>query len=141
MGSGYYVSSSHPPEIEAKSEEEVAEEIIRDITVGVGNSGVRAGIIGEIGCSWPLRDSERKVLRASARAQQLTGAAITIHPGQHENAYLEILEILGNAGADLGHTIMGHVDRAVRWPRSVPGRAATLSMIASATKVTSPLTY
>lgn len=113
MGSGYYAGPAHPPDIDSKTEENITEEIVRDITIGAGNTGVCAGIIGEIGCSWPLTDNERKVLRASARAQQFTGAALTIHPGRHGSAYLEALEILGNAGADLSHTIMGHCDRGV----------------------------
>ena len=113
MGSGYYLGPSQPPEVASKSEDEITEEIVRDITEGADGTGVRAGIIGEIGCSWPLMDSERKVLRAAARAQQLTGAAITIHPGRHESSYREELDILGNAGADLSHTIMGHCDRGL----------------------------
>jgi len=113
MGSGYYAGPAHPPDMHSKTEEDITEHIVRDITLGVGNAGVRAGIIGEIGCSWPLIDNELKVLRASAQAQQLTGAAVTIHPGRHESAYLEILEILRNAGADLARTIMGHCDRGI----------------------------
>lgn len=113
MGCGYYSATAHPPDMHSKTEDDIAEQIVHDITLGVGNTGVCSGIIGEIGCSWPLTDNELKVLRASARAQQLTGAALTIHPGHHETAYLDILEILGNAGADLSRTIMGHVDRGI----------------------------
>ncbi|HEX78438.1 MAG TPA: aryldialkylphosphatase [Dehalococcoidia bacterium] len=113
MGSGYYAGPAHPPEVEGKTEEEIAEEIVHDIMVGVADTGVRAGIIGELGCSWPLMDSERKVLRAGARAQQLTGAALTIHPGRHESAYREVLDFLGNAGADLSRTIIDHFDRCL----------------------------
>jgi len=113
MGSGYYAGPAHPPDMDSKTEEDITEEIVRDVTVGVDNTGVCAGIIGEIGCSYPLEDNERKVLQASARAQQLTGAALTIHPGRHASAYLEALQILGNAGADLSCIIMGHCDRGV----------------------------
>ncbi|MFC1984492.1 phosphotriesterase-related protein, partial [Chloroflexota bacterium] len=88
MGSGYYVGVSHPSELAAKTEEEITEEIVRDITVGVGETGVRAGIIGEIGCSVPLEEDERKVLRASAVAQQRTGAAINIHPSRGKDLVL-----------------------------------------------------
>ena len=74
---------------------------------------MRAGIIGEVGCTWPLTDNERKSLRASAVAQRETGAAILIHPGRHETAPMEILEILDEAGADIGRVIMGHLDRTI----------------------------
>ncbi|MCK4387351.1 MAG: phosphotriesterase-related protein, partial [Dehalococcoidia bacterium] len=105
MGSGYYLAVSHGPEMDAKTEEEITDEIVRDIMVGAGNSGIRSGIIGEIGCSWPLADNERKSLRAAARAQQLTGAALNVHPGQGEEAAMEIVKILGDAGADLTRTV------------------------------------
>ena len=67
-------------------------------------------VIGEIGCTWPLQDNERKVLRAAARAQQLTGASINIHPGRKVEALFEIAEVLADAGADLNRVIMSHVD-------------------------------
>ena len=86
MGAGYYTAAVHPTDMTARSEADLADEMIADLTTGVGDTGVRAGIIGELGCSWPLTANERKVLRAGARAQQATGAAITIHPGRDETA-------------------------------------------------------
>jgi len=108
MGSGYYIGRSHPPELATKTEEEITEEIVRDIMVGVGDTGVRAGIIGEIGCDTPLKDSERKVLRASAAAQRRTGVALNIHPTFSEDGVLEIIKILGDNGADLSRTVISH---------------------------------
>jgi phosphotriesterase-related protein len=110
MGASYYVRLSHPPDMDGRSEDDIAAEIIRDVTVGVGETGIRSGIIGEVGCWWPLGGNERKVLRASARAQRETGVPILIHPGSHEDAHMEILEVLSDAGADLSHVIMGHLD-------------------------------
>ena len=66
-----------------------------------------------MGCSWPLTDSERKILKASAIAQQETGSAILIHPGRDENAPAEIIEVLAETGADVSRVIMGHLDRTV----------------------------
>ncbi len=51
-------------------EGDIAEAIVRDIEVGVDGSDIRAGIIGEVGCSWPMHPDEAKSLRASARAQR-----------------------------------------------------------------------
>jgi phosphotriesterase-related protein len=53
MGSGYYVAAAHPPDMDRRSVEDLARELIADITVGVGDTGVRSGLPGEIGCSWP----------------------------------------------------------------------------------------
>ena len=114
MGSGYYTASCHSPEMPAKTEEDIAEEIVRDITAGVGAGAIRAGLIGELGCSWPLQDNERKVLRAAARAQQRTGASISVHPGRNKKAPFGIIEILGEANADLRRVIMCHIDARLR---------------------------
>jgi phosphotriesterase-related protein len=113
MGAGYYAGPSLPHDTDAKSEDEIVDEVVSEIQMGIGTSGVRAGIIGEVGCMWPLEEIEKKILRASARAQRLTGAPLTIHPGRHESAALEIIEFLDYAGADLQRTIICHVDRNV----------------------------
>ena len=110
MGSGYYIGGSHPLDLIDMSEEQIAKQIVQDILVGVDDTGVRAGIIGEIGCSAPLEDNESKVVRASAIAQRQTGAAINIHPGMTDDSVIEIVEILIDAGADLNRTVISHVD-------------------------------
>ncbi len=111
MGSGYYVDIAHPEDMDERSVDDLAREIVGDIVEGVGDSGIRAGVIGEVGCTWPLTPNERKSLSATAIAQQETGAAISIHPGRHPDAPLEILDLLTNAGADVSRVIMGHLDR------------------------------
>ena len=55
-------------------EDDIVDLIVGDITEGADGTGIRSGIIGEVGCDWPLTDNERKVLKASARAQRMTGA-------------------------------------------------------------------
>lgn len=111
MGSGYYIGLAQDPEFDSKTEEQIAEEIIADIEVGVDNTGVRAGIIGEIGASWPLSDKERKSLLAAAGAHRHTGAVIIIHQvGQEANGALEIVKTLDKAGVDISRVIMCHID-------------------------------
>ncbi|MGH7932341.1 MAG: phosphotriesterase family protein [Candidatus Binataceae bacterium] len=110
---GWYVQASHPPEIAAKSIEELAEIMVKEITVGIGRSGIKAGNIGEIAMSGRTRDpfqpGEEKVLRAAARAQKATGISLTVHPnfpGDHWDIYLDVLE---KEGADLGRCYMSHL--------------------------------
>ena len=113
MGAGYYVDAVHPDDMDDKSDSEIADEIVAQLTTGVDDTGVRAGIIGELGCTWPLTDNERKVLRGGALAQRETGAAILIHPGRDPAAPFEILDVLAEAGADTGRVIIGHLDRTI----------------------------
>ena len=121
MGAGYYVEAVHPDGMADLSEADIAQQIVDEIRVGVGDSGVKAGIIGEIGCSWPLADGERKVLAAAAAAQRETGAAILIHPGRSPSAPREILDVLAEAGGDVGRVIMGHLDRTISGRRHAAG--------------------
>ena len=113
MGASYYVEKAHPDDMDQRSEDDIVAEIVRDVTEGVDDTGIKSGIIGEVGCSWPLADNERKVLRASGRAQRITGAPLLIHPGRDETAPMEIVDILREVGADIGHTIISHVERTV----------------------------
>jgi phosphotriesterase-related protein len=113
MAAGYYTMEVPQPGLDRKTEDEITAEIVHDIEEGFGWPAVRAGIIGEIGCSWPLHANERKVLRAAARAQQHTGAALLIHPGRDQQAPMEIIGILEEAGADVTRTIIGHLDRTL----------------------------
>lgn len=110
---GWYIQASHPPEIADKSVEELAEIMVKEITVGIGSTGVKAGNIGEIAMSGPphepFRPVEEKVLRAAARAQKATGLSLTVHPNfprDHWDTYIDILE---KEGADLGKCYMSHL--------------------------------
>ena len=111
MGAGFYIGAVHPEDMDSRTEDDLTRQIVHEVTAGVGDTGVKAGIIGELGCSWPLTYNEHKVLRAAAAAQRQTGAAILIHPGRNEAAPFEILDVLAGAGADLHRVIMGHLDR------------------------------
>jgi phosphotriesterase-related protein len=110
---GWYVQASHPPEIARKSVEELSDIMINEITTGIGNTGVKAGNIGEIAMSGqphePFQPGEEKVLRAAARAQKATGVSLTVHPnflGDHWDTYIDILE---KEGANLGKCYMSHL--------------------------------
>ncbi|MGH7349236.1 MAG: phosphotriesterase family protein [Candidatus Rokuibacteriota bacterium] len=125
MGSGYYVAAAHPPDMDRKTADDVAREIVTDLTVGVGDTGVRAGFIGEIGTTWPWADNEKKVVRAAVAAQRDTGAALMIHPGRHERLPLQIVDFVRQNGGDLGRTIMCHIERTIAEPAVLLELAAT----------------
>lgn len=110
MGAGYYVGPAHPQDFSSRTVDSITEEIVRDIETGVGDTGIRSGIIGEIGCSWPWTDNEKKSVAASVAAQQATGAPLLIHPGRDQRAPMEIVNFIEREGGDLGRTVMSHVD-------------------------------
>ena len=113
-GAGYYVDSVHPENMNDKTISQLEEQISNEVQKGIGNTGIRAGIIGEIGCSWPLTNNESKVLKAAAKAQKQTGASILIHPGRNSDSPFEILDVLSKSGADVSRVIIGHIERTIQ---------------------------
>lgn len=111
-GAGYYVDGYYSDAaLDRLSIDDMVDRIVRDVLEGIGDTGIKCGIIGEVGCSWPLRESERRSLIAAAHAQKETGVSISIHPARNEQSPLEIRDILEQAGADLTRVVMGHMDR------------------------------
>ena len=109
MGSGWYQKVFHPDDMDSRSVETLTDEIVHDVTVGVGDTGIRSGIIGEIGVNGdPITDNEARNVRAAARASLLTGAAISFHSPPLKSEKQDVLDIVEEEGADLTRTILGH---------------------------------
>jgi phosphotriesterase-related protein len=125
MGAGYYVAASHPSDMDRRTVDELARELIADVTTGVGDTGVRSGLIGEIGTTSPWTDNEQKVLRAAIVAQRETGAPLMIHPGRHPRMPMELAEFVAKEGGDLRRTIMCHICRTIADVRAVIDLAQT----------------
>jgi phosphotriesterase-related protein len=113
-GTGHYVQSTHPPEVAEQTDEQIAAWMVGEIEHGIGDTGIKPGVIGEIGTSGDIHPDERKCLRAAALAQQETGLAITIHCAiPYEKVGVEIVEILAAAGADTQRCILGHMSHTI----------------------------
>jgi phosphotriesterase-related protein len=125
MGSGYYVAASHPPDMDGRTVDSLAREMIADVTTGVGNTGVRAGLLGEIGTTYPWTANEQKVLRAAVMAQRETGAPLMVHPGRHPDMPMELARFVSKEGGDLRRTIMCHIDRTIADVQAVIDLAGT----------------
>ena len=112
MGSGWYRGAHYPAEtlVDRRSVDSLADEIVRDATEGVADTGIRSGIIGEIGTDKPwLSAQEERVHRAAARASRRSGLAITTHAVQ-STVGLDQLTIFEAEGADLSRVVIGHAD-------------------------------
>ena len=109
MGASWYRKGWHPKDLDDRSIESLTQEIVGDITVGVGDTGIRSGIIGEVGTEGdPLVPNELKVIQASARASRITGAAVTLHTSAVLHEQPGILDMLEAEGADLSRVVVGH---------------------------------
>jgi predicted metal-dependent phosphotriesterase family hydrolase len=112
MGAGWYRQSYYPAEalIDRRSVDDLASELIAEFTDGVAGSGVRPGIIGEIGTDKPwVSGLEERVHRAAARAGRETGMAITTH-GVMSPVGLAQLRIFEEEGMDPARVVIGHAD-------------------------------
>ena len=108
---GTYTAAFLNSETLAMDEAALTARFTAEINTGIDDTDIRAGLIGEIGCSWPLHPFEHRALIAAARTQVATGAAISVHPGRHAQACSDILDILETNGADLTRVILCHMDR------------------------------
>jgi predicted metal-dependent phosphotriesterase family hydrolase len=112
MGSGWYRTAYYPVEalIDRRSVDDLADELVREVTEGVGDSGVRPGIIGEIGTDKPwVSPAEERVHRAAARAALRTGRSITTHSVMSPVGLAQ-LRIFEEEGFDPGRAVLGHSD-------------------------------
>jgi phosphotriesterase-related protein len=109
-GTGFYKEPRLPSLVAEWSVDELAAHMILELRDGIGGTSYRAGIIGEVGSSnYRVFPTEEKVLRAAARAQVATGAAISTHTGRGTMVSRQ-LDIFEEEGADLSRVVIGHLD-------------------------------
>ncbi len=98
--------------------DEMAEIFVRELTEGVGDTGIRTGIIKIASGSGAITPYERMVFEAAAKASIATGAPITTHTDDGELG-VEQQELLASHGVPPHRVIIGHVcgtgDQAYHW--------------------------
>lgn len=109
-GTGFYVQTAHPAWVAAATVEDLASHMVRELTDGFAGTGVRAGIIGEIGTRSPIHPDEEKVLRAAALAHHATGAAINVHLAIFAREGHRVLDILEQEQVDPARVALSHLD-------------------------------
>jgi len=115
MGCGYYYAASHPKDMDERTVDSLAEELLTELTAGIGEAGIKAGVIGELGVSERIYPNEEKVLKAGAIAQKKTGAGVHVHmsdqpvDGNRFPFGLEMLMIFEESGADVSKVCLNHI--------------------------------
>lgn len=145
-GTSFYTRAAHPERVDSMDIAAIEDEFVNDVTHGFGNTGVRAGIVGEIGISGTIHPAEEKVLRAGIRAALRTGASLNVHPpggkpdmppnneldGSHARSRwaLEIMDIIDEEGFPPDRVIMSHMDATlfeeIRYQKQLAERGAFL---------------
>jgi phosphotriesterase-related protein len=109
MGTGYYYETSHPPEVRTMTTDQLVDQMVEDITIGVNGCGIKAGIVGEVGVSWDFTPAEIKCLRAAVQAASRTNVPLTIHQPSFYRMAGRVVDIVLEEGGDLRHTIIDHM--------------------------------
>jgi len=109
-GCGAYTADAHLDMISDLSEQEIAALWIRELTVGIDGTTMRAGIIGELGTSQQMHPNEIKVLRAAALAHRETGAPVMVHLCPWAKHGMEVIDILKQGGVAPGSICLCHTD-------------------------------
>ena len=120
QGTGFYIELAHPPRVADLTVDELAAQFVGELTDGIGDTGVRAGIIGEIGTSGidptsrqkrgDMTAAEEKVLRAAGAASVETGAAVTVHLDPRGTGAYAVIDVLTREGVPPERMIMDHMD-------------------------------
>lgn len=112
MGVGFYREPYYPEFVNKWTTQRLAEYMIDEIENGWADTGVRPGVIGEIGIDkrW-VQGVEERVIRAAARAHHATGLAVTTHTPPH--TALLFHEILQEEGVPPDRIIFGHLDNTL----------------------------
>lgn len=107
---GYYTEPASPPITDPVALAGTFREELED---GIGESGVRAAVIGEIGTgAWPVGAFERDLFKAAALAHSDTGAPIATHSHGGRHAFWQ-LETLTRAGVSADRIAIGHLDEGL----------------------------
>jgi predicted metal-dependent phosphotriesterase family hydrolase len=107
---GYYMERTYPPELQTRSEDQIADDLVREAGAN------RYGAFGEIGenPNAAMSELERKVFRAIGKAHVRSNIPIFTHnaygtgPNVSKDAGLRQLDVLESAGVKPQHVVVGH---------------------------------
>ena len=112
MACGWYRAPYYRPEdrIERRSVRDLAADLVREIREGEAATGIRPGLIGEIGAEkgW-VSPIEERTHRAAGQAQAATGLPLLTH-SVYGDVGLDQLALFELEGADPGRVAIGHAD-------------------------------
>lgn len=109
-GCGFYTADTHPDYVTSSSPEQLAEIMVRECLHGIADTGIKPGIIGEIGTSKSILPDERKALIAAAITHKATGLAVQVHIFPWSANGLEAADILLKNGVPPEKIVICHSD-------------------------------
>jgi phosphotriesterase-related protein len=109
FATGFYMEAMGIPAYwRARDAEEIAELYLKELTDGVGRTGLRPGVI-KAATGLEVTAAEARCLAGAAKAQSQAGCAIITHT-EHSRHGERQQEIFAENGADLSRILIGHQD-------------------------------
>ncbi|MFJ4366738.1 phosphotriesterase [Streptomyces chartreusis] len=109
---GLHQAAHYTPELLDEVRGKLADVFVSELTVGIGTSGVRAGIVKVAGGFHALDAHARWTMTAAAEAHHATDAPIAVHLEAGTGA-LDVLDLLcGKLGVPPHRVILGHLNRS-----------------------------
>ena len=113
---GRYLDPALPDAEQTVTESELVDRWTETIEVGY-EGGIVPGIIGEIGTSWDITESEARSLRAAGRVQAATGLPMNIHVHPFAKRAMQAIDIAEGAGADPSRIAISPLDCEIDLPQ------------------------
>jgi phosphotriesterase-related protein len=107
LGGGFYTQPFYPKEISTMSEEQILQQILKQVDADP------IGVFGEIGSWDEITADERKVFRAIGKAHLATNIPIFTHTGIPGKSALEQLDIFEDVGVKPDRIVIGHLGNLV----------------------------
>lgn len=89
-------------------DEPLSELFVADVLEGIGNTGVKAGVLKVATDRFGLTKDVERTLRATAQAHLSTGVPILTHTNARARVGSDQQRILAQEGVDLGRVVIGH---------------------------------
>ena len=110
LSTGYYLEQYISGYVEDAEVSELSQQAVNDLSRGIGNSGLCAGVIGEI--AWNHEgpgECDRKVWKAMSAAALETGAVISTHPSRGIQQIPQAEYLIGY-GIQPEKIVIGHIE-------------------------------
>lgn len=104
----YWEVPHHFRSTTGRSIDYIADLFVRDIRDGIGDTGVRAGIIKCATDEPGVTPDVERILRAAAKAHRATGVPISTHTHAASEVGLKQQDVFESEGVDLSRVVIGH---------------------------------
>ena len=110
MGAGWYREPVYNAEVLGSTSRALADRLIEELERGVGDTGIRPGVIGELGTERPpITPAQERVFRAAALASVATNTTISTHTSHYGELATEQVSLLTAEGVAPERIVVGHL--------------------------------